>query len=40
VVDKKYFSPDPPSAVPEPSTFLLVGFGLMGVAGYRRKFRK
>ena len=39
-LDKKYFSPDPPSAVPEPSTFLLVGFGLMGVAGYRRKFRK
>ncbi|XXJ20938.1 PEP-CTERM sorting domain-containing protein [Desulfovibrio caledoniensis] len=27
-------------ATPEPSTFLILGFGLLGLVGFRRKFRK
>jgi len=38
--DNVSIAPGGNSSVPEPASMLLVGLGLMGLAGVRRKMRK
>jgi len=39
-VDDGVFGPNLQVAVPEPTTLLLIGSGLLGLAGFRRKLKK
>lgn len=34
------YTPAPISGVPEPATFALIGFGLIGLAGLRKRFSR
>jgi hypothetical protein len=35
-----YFGTGPTTLIPEPAMILLLGFGLLGLAGFRRKFKE